>query len=141
RYRGRPEPGSAQQRQIARGIGQLASLALESVRLVEQLGQANRLKSDFLATMSHELRTPLNVIIGYNEMLLSGDFGALPDEQSDILQRVDKSARELLELVMATLDLSRLEAGRLPLSLETVALPSLLADIDRETRELQRKPG
>jgi PAS domain S-box-containing protein len=130
-----------QQERIARGIGQLASLSLESARLVGQLEQANRLKSDFLATMSHELRTPLNVIIGYNELLLDEAFGALTPEQAASLDRVGTSARELLELINATLDISRLETGRAAVNLQDIDPAALLLEIEMETRALREKAG
>ena len=139
--RGPQEPFTPQQERIARGIAQLASLALENARLVEELGRASRLKSDFVATMSHELRTPLNVIVGYNSLLLDGAFGDLTPEQLDTVQRVEDSAHELLDLINATLDVSRLEAGGLPLDLREVAVADLIAEVDAETRALQQKPG
>lgn len=126
-----------QQEQIARGIAQLGSLALEDARLVAELGRANRLKSEFVATMSHELRTPLNIIIGYHSLLLDGTFGALATEQRDAVARADRNARALLELISATLDMSRLESGQLPLDLREFELGDLLGDVDAETRELQ----
>ena len=126
---------------IARGIAQLASLALENARLVGQLEQASRLKSDFLATMSHELRTPLNVILGYNELLVDEVFGTLTPEQAASLDRVGTSARELLELISATLDISRLETGRAALNLQDIDPAALLREIEAETRRLLEKPG
>ncbi|HEX7409926.1 MAG TPA: GAF domain-containing sensor histidine kinase [Candidatus Binatia bacterium] len=140
-YRGRPKPFTPQQERIARGIGQLASLALETARLVEELERANRVRSEFVATMSHELRTPLNIILGYNDLLLEHAFGALTLEQADTLRRADKSARELLDLINTTLDLSRLEAGRMSLDLRETQLGDLIHEIDVETRRLQEKPG
>jgi signal transduction histidine kinase len=126
---------------IARGIAQVASLALESARLVEELEHANRIKSDFVATMSHELRTPLNVIIGYHDLLLEGEFGALTDAQADRVRRADRSARELLDLINATLDLSRLEARRVALQLQNVDLATVVRELDAELAALQHKPG
>jgi PAS domain S-box-containing protein len=126
---------------LARGIAQLASLALENARLVGQLEQASRLKSDFLATMSHELRTPLNVILGYNDLLLDEVFGALTPEQAASLDRVGTSARELLELISATLDISRLETGRAALNLQEIDPTELLREIEAETRTVLEKPG
>ena len=136
-YRGRQERFTPQQERIARGIAQLASMALENARLVEELGRANRLRSEFVATMSHELRTPLNVIVGYNELLIDGVFGELNRDQTETLHRVGKSARELLDLINATLDMSRLESGRLPVNLQDVWVPDLLREIDSETQGLR----
>ena len=131
----------ARHQRIARGIAQLASLALENARLVGQLEQASRLKSDFLATMSHELRTPLNVILGYNELLIDEVFGPLTPEQAASLDRVGTSARELLELISATLDISRLETGRAALNLQDIDPAALLHDIEAETHTVLEKPG
>jgi PAS domain S-box-containing protein len=131
--------GTRQQR-LARGIAQLASLALENARLVDKLEHANRLKSDFLATMSHELRTPLNVILGYNDLLLDEVFGHLTPEQAASLDRVGTSARELLELISATLDISRLETSRAALNLRDIDPVALLREIETETRSMLEKP-
>ena len=139
--RGPQEPFTPQQERIAQGIAQLASLALENARLVEELGRAIRLKSDFVATMSHELRTPLNVIVGYNSLLLDAAFGEVTPEQADPLRRVENSANELLDLINATLDVSRLETGRLPLDLQEISVAELIEAVDAETRALQQKPG
>jgi PAS domain S-box-containing protein len=129
------------QYRIATGLSQLASLALENARLFEKLEGANQLKAVFLATMSHELRTPLNVIIGYTELLLDEVFGRLTPEQTASLDRVGTSARELLELISATLDISRLETGRAALTLQEIDLPALLREIEIETAAIRDKPG
>ena len=134
-------PFSSAHQEIARGIAQLGSLALENARLVDELEQANRVKSDFVATMSHELRTPLNVIIGYNDLLLDGAWGAVNEEQADSLQRVGRSARELLQLISATLDLSRLERGTVAAESQVIDLAELMADIDADTRTSGLQPG
>lgn len=140
-YRGRQEPFTPQQERIARGIAQIGSLALENARLLEQAERANRLKSDFLATISHELRTPLNIIMGYTSLLLEENFGPMTEKQADPLRRVDKNARWLHDLITATLDVSRLETGRLPVEVRVVGLPELLREVEAETQELQTKPG
>ena len=134
------DPFAEQQRRIARGVAQIASLALSHARLVEQLESANRLKSEFVATMSHEFRTPLNVILGYDDLLLDGPFGELGSEQRAAVERIGKSARELLELVNATLDVSRLEAGRMPIDVKDFSLADLLREVQSETEELRHKP-
>jgi PAS domain S-box-containing protein len=126
---------------IARGIAQLASLALEHARAVEVMADASRLKSEFVATMSHELRTPLNVILGYNEMLLDGALGEMPAAQRDSLVRADRCARELLTLITNTLDLSRLESGRDPLHCTSISLAGLTGEIELEVRNSGEKHG
>lgn len=125
------------QMRAARELAKVASIALENARLFEELRRANQLKSEFVATMSHELRTPLNVILGYHELLLDGAVDPLTEDQRDIVDRIGRSARELHELITATLDLSRLEAGRFELNFESVDLAMLGKEIDRETRALQ----
>ncbi len=137
-YWNRPEPCTPAQERIARGIAQLASLALENARLVEELDRANHVKADFVASMSHELRTPLNVIIGYSDLLVDQMFGELTPEQQETVRRIGEQGRELLELVNTTLDMSRLESGRIPLSLQEVDLVNLCAEIELEAQLVRR---
>lgn len=134
-YRGRRLPFAAHETRIALGVAQLASLALENARLVEELARANGIKSEFVATMSHELRTPLNVITGYGGLLMDGEFGDVTEEQRTTLQRILSSAGELLELINATLDLSRLEAGRVAVEVRPVDIARIIEEIASETRE------
>jgi signal transduction histidine kinase/CheY-like chemotaxis protein len=140
-YRGQSTPFTTQQTRTMRGIAQLASLALEHARVLEELERANRLKYDFVATMSHELRTPLNVIMGYSDLLVEGGFGPLTADQGDIIRRVARSGRQLLELINATLDLGRLEAGRMAPQPREVRLAEFFRELDVETHEVQQKPG
>ena len=140
-YRGGVTRFSPRQERIARGIAQMASLALEVARLVDELERANRLKSEFVATMSHELRTPLNIILGYQDLLLDETFGDLTPEQRDALERSERNARALLELISATLDLSRLESGRLPIDLREFDPVTVLRELELESRDLALFPG
>jgi signal transduction histidine kinase len=103
------------------------------------LRQQLTVKSEFLAIMSHELRTPLTVILGYTDMMIKGAFGAVTTEGCDILGRIHKNANALCEFMTAMLDLSRLEAGRLPVDVHEVTIPSLLKELADETQELREK--
>lgn len=94
-----------------------------------ELEQASALKSQFLANMSHEFCTPLNAILGYTSMLLQGVSGALTAEQRRSLGRVDSNARHLLALINDILDIARIEAGKMPLTLSDVALPELISEV------------
>jgi PAS domain S-box-containing protein len=132
---------SPRQERIARAVAQVASLALENARLLEQRDQANRLKSEFVATMSHELRTPLNVIIGYNALLLDGEIGSLTAEQERILHRVRANAMQLLDMIGATLDISRLETGRVPVDVQPVSIAELVAEVASQLQDAAAKPG
>jgi signal transduction histidine kinase len=123
---------------LARGLVNQAAIALQNVRLVEDIREASRLKSEFVATMSHELRTPLNVILGYLTLFLEDAFGEVSQEQRGILQRMQRSAAELFDLVTATLDLNRLEAGKSRVMVEAVALPDLFAQLEAETVSPER---
>ena len=120
---------------IARGIAQLASLALANTKLVEELEQANNLKSEFLATMSHELRTPLNIVMGYTELLREGNFGLLTGEQEKILQKIDKSTRELFDLISSILDVHRLETRHTSVEIDEVNASSLMEELCQEIEQ------
>lgn len=127
--RGRREPFSAQQQRIARGIARVASLGLANASLFEELERANRIKDDFVASMSHELRTPLNVILGYQALLLDGEFGPLSAEQGETLARVQASSVQLLDMVSAILDLSRLEANRVETAMAPIDVGAFFAEL------------
>jgi signal transduction histidine kinase len=134
-------PFQPQQTRLTRGIAQQAAVALENARLVTDLRHADRLKTEFMATMSHELRTPLNIILGYNELLAEGTFGALTDEQRDVIERIRQNSTDLLTLINATLDVNRLEAGKLPITLEEFRLTELLDEVRGEAERLPRTDG
>jgi signal transduction histidine kinase len=125
---------------VARGISQLASLALANAELLDRLEQADRLKSDFLSSMSHELRTPLHIILGYTGLLAEETFGPLTAAQRNSLERIEKSARELLDLVNAALDLSRLQSQGLPLHVQAVDPATLVTELMADTCSLNRNP-
>ena len=91
-----------------------------------ELEDASRMKSEFLANMSQELRTPLNAIIGFSEVLKDGLVGPLSDPQRGFIGDIFNSGKHLLSLINDILDLSKVEAGKMTLDLETVALTPLL---------------
>lgn len=93
-----------------------------------QLEIASKHKSQFLANMSHELRTPLNAILGYTQLIMNKIYGDVPEKIIDALSRIDVSGRHLLDLINDVLDLSKIEAGQLRLSLK----PYVMKDIVRE---------
>jgi len=101
-----------------------------------ELEQASNLKSQFLATMSHEFRTPLNAILGYTDMLLKGVSGMPTPSQRRSLSRVDSNARHLLAIINDILDISRIEAGKMPVNVTTFRVDELLAEVLAEVAPL-----
>jgi PAS domain S-box-containing protein len=113
-----------------------ATITLYNLRLLEveegsrhEAERANEIKTRFLAMISHELRTPLTSIIGFTTTLLAEDVAWEPAEQRDFIQTIQREANRLKELIDHLLDLSRLEAGRLPISQEIHSLPDILEDV------------
>jgi signal transduction histidine kinase len=92
----------------------------------QQIAEANRAKSRFLANVSHELRTPLNAIVGYNALALDGMYGEVPAPLRASHQRVQAAADHLLSLVNDVLDLSKIEVGRMDLEIEPVDVGAVL---------------
>ena len=103
------------------------------------LEQASALKSQFLANMSHEFRTPLNAILGYTHMLLHGVSGAVTDTQRKSLSRIDSNSRHLLALINDILDITRIEAGRMPLTLTRFAIPELVNEVMAELEPIIKR--
>jgi signal transduction histidine kinase len=110
-----------------------SALAIQNARLfreIEAKGReleiASKHKSDFLANMSHELRTPLNAILGYTELILDKIYGEVPENIQEVLDRVEKNGRHLLGLINDVLDLSKIEAGQLVLSLDDYSMKEVV---------------
>ncbi len=123
-----------------------SAVAIQNARLFREIGDksrqleaADRHKSEFLANMSHELRTPLNAIIGYSEMLQedAADLGA--EQLTDDLKKINAAGKHLLELINAVLDLSKIEAGKMELYLETFDVADLVRDIAAVIQPLAAK--
>ena len=113
-----------------------AVIAIENVRLFDeiqdksrQLAEASKHKSQFLANMSHELRTPLNAILGYTELILDNVYGDTPEKMREVLDRIQRNGRHLLGLINDVLDLSKIEAGQLNLSLADYSLKDVVQSV------------
>src|SRR5262245_62946617 len=94
-------------------------------RTSRQLEEASQHKSQFLANMSHELRTPLNAILGYTELITDGVYGEPTEKMLGVLKRLEANGRHLLGLINDVLDLSKIEAGQLVLSLGDYSLQNV----------------
>jgi PAS domain S-box-containing protein len=122
-----------------------ASITLYNLKLLEiaeesrhEAERANEIKTEFLAMISHELRTPLTSIIGFTTTLLADDVTWEPDEQRDFIQTIEQEANRLQELIDHLLDLSRLEAGMLPISPQPHFLDEIIQDAQSQFRSLTK---
>jgi PAS domain S-box-containing protein len=104
------------------------ALAVDNLRLFHEAMEANRTKSNFMATMSHELRTPLNAIMGYTDLLEMRISGPLTDQQAEKLERIRTSTSHLLTVIEEILTFSRVEAGKEDLHIERIDAVSVASE-------------
>ncbi|MGH7123661.1 MAG: GAF domain-containing protein, partial [Stellaceae bacterium] len=123
-------------------------LAIQNARLFREveeqghaLAEASRHKSQFLANMSHELRTPLNAVLGYAELLADGIYGELGEKAKGVLERIQSNGKHLLGLINDVLDLSKIEAGQLSLTIEDYAMPAVVHSVVSATESLAKNKG
>jgi len=102
-----------------------------------ELQRATQLKSEFLANMSHELRTPLNSIIGFSDLIIAGGAGEVGEQQREFLESVLRNGRHLLALINSILDLSKIEAGRMTLTLARTDLREAITGAVADTATLR----
>jgi signal transduction histidine kinase len=103
----------------------------------QELQRATQLKSEFLTNMSHELRTPLNAIIGFSDLLLQGGAGELSGQQREFTEAVLRNGRHLLTLINSVLDLSKVEAGRMSLTLAVTDIREAITGAVTDTASLR----
>jgi signal transduction histidine kinase/HAMP domain-containing protein len=123
-------------------------LAIQNAKLFREIEEkgweleaASRHKSQFLANMSHELRTPLNSVLGFTEMLVDGIYGELPDKAKTTVARVQANGRHLLGLINDVLDLSKIEAGQLSLTVQDYTVGQIVRSTVTAVEPLARAKG
>jgi signal transduction histidine kinase len=136
-------PFTEKQIELVSTFADQAALAIENVRLFDEIQDKNRQlqmasenKSQFVSSMSHELRTPLNAIIGLTEMMVKNAARFGTEKAQEPLQRVNRAGTHLLGLINQVLDLSKIEAGKLELNPQTVQLALLINEVIGTARQL-----
>jgi PAS domain S-box-containing protein len=104
-----------------------------------ELQKASRLKSEFLASMSHELRTPINAMLGYTALLQEKIYGELSEKQENALKKIYSASQHLLALINDILDLSRIEAGKMPIRIEEVRLAAIVHELSQAIEPMVRE--
>jgi signal transduction histidine kinase/DNA-binding response OmpR family regulator len=134
--------------QVAISIDNARSYGLAQ-QAVKEMRELDRVKTQFLANMSHELRTPLNSIIGFSRVILKGIDGPISELQQQDLSAIYNAGQHLLGLINDVLDLAKIEAGRMDITLAETRLPEIIAGVmstaaglvrDKPIRLLQRVP-
>jgi signal transduction histidine kinase len=135
---GRKTPGQFRKETVhlLENLAAHSALAIHNAQLfreIEEKGRqleiAGKHKSEFLANMSHELRTPLNAILGYTQLILDKIYGDVPEKIREVLERLEKNGVHLLGLINNVLDLSKIEAGRLSLSLNDYSMEEVVQTV------------
>ncbi len=146
----RKSPGAFDERtvELLTALANQSSVAVEHARLFQQieeksqqLAEASRHKSAFLANVSHELRTPMNAILGFTEMILDRIYGDIPHELEEPLTDIQTNGKHLLRLINDVLDLSKIEAGRMELSLGEYSVQDVVDSVRASLHSLAEQKG
>jgi len=111
----------------------------ELLRAKEEAERGSRFKDQFLSTMSHELRTPLNAVLGFSDLLADASYGPLNDRQRRYVEHIHTGGKHLLSLISDILDLSKIEAGRMELTNESLRVESIFGEVLSVMRPLADK--
>jgi len=111
----------------------------ELLRAKEEAERGSRFKDQFLSTMSHELRTPLNAVLGFSDLLADESYGPLNDRQRRYVEHIHTGGKHLLTLISDILDLSKIEAGRMELTNESLRVEAIFGEVLSVMRPLADK--
>ena len=125
--------------ELVKAKGEVEAFSFSILRAKEELERASKFKDQFLSTMSHELRTPLNAVLGFSELLTEERYGTLNERQQRYVKHIHTGGKHLLSLINDILDLSKIEAGRLQLTIETVRVSISFAEVADTMRPLADK--
>ncbi|MGB2590410.1 MAG: response regulator [Candidatus Acidiferrum sp.] len=130
---------NARTAELVRAKSALETYSQSILHANEELERASKFKDQFLSTMSHELRTPLNAVLGFSELLTEERYGPLNERQQRYIKHIHTGGKHLLSLINDILDLSKIEAGRLQLTIENVLVPMSFAEVLDTMRPLADK--
>lgn len=124
---------------IARDMTERKNIEEALLNAKEEAERTTKFKNQFLSTMSHELRTPLNAVLGFSDLLADERYGSLNDRQARYVSHINSAGKHLLKLISDILDLSKIEAGRMDVALEDVAVASAFGEVISALQPLAEK--